>query len=513
MPQIFANPAVLLAFYDPLFWSGEHHIYDWQIRIHHDFAQKLPDKATHLCVAAANGSGKSKYLIGPGAVWTSMFQKARSVITSSSGAQLDLQSMKSVKDLAECMNLYHGTELFECQYRYAEFKPCKSLIHGRVTDDPGRMEGFHPQEIGREFSIFVDEGKSIEPAMYEALVRWTGYTRRMDVSSAGPPFGTFYNQYINSKDWKSYRIQAKDCDHISKDTIDRIIRTHGEKSPIAQSALFSVFTDFFDGSLVMTYETVDRCIRMGREGVIEWKKEAENRCGLDPSGGGDEFILNVWNGNKQLAIEPVEAKDSTVAADHVIALCGKWGLKNPRLRKSDGGGNAKPILDLLARKGFPFIRIFNQSPPVSQIVGKSYQNRGTELWYRFARLVEDCRVILLDDPAQTNQLSNRHLKRQSLTNKIMLEPKIEARANGHPSPDRADSSVLATDGYAVDEEVKPDIGERKRNWMTPEQMAEYVDRINDRDFQLPDDGHPLILEDLVGMRKSSEVTSKLLHTL
>lgn len=511
MPQIFANPAVLLAFYDPLFWTGEHKIYDWQIRIHRDFADKLPGKATRMCVAANNGSGKSKYLIGPGAVWTSLFPKALSVVTSSSGSQLDLQSMRSVKNLAEHINAYHGVELFECQYRHTEFKPTGSFIEARITDEPGRMEGFHPQEPGREFSVFVDEGKSIKTEMYEALVKWTGYTRRMDVSSAGPPFGTFYTHYV-SPEWKSYRIQASDCPHLSKDEIDGLIATYGEKSAIIQTTLFSNFSNFFDGSLVMTFETVQRCLRMAKEEVggqpvIPWRKEEENRAGLDSSGGGDEMILSVWNGNKQLVIESIDAKDSVVAVDQVVLLCRKWGLNNPAKRRADGGGNAKPILDMLARKGFPFVRIFNQVPPADAIVAKSYANRGTEMWYKFARLMEDCRLIPLPDPTQTNQLASRHLKRQVSTNKLMLEPKPEARANGHPSPDRADAAVLAMDHYSAED--KPKTEERKRHWLTPEQMAEYIDRINDREFDQPDEGS-LTLEHLVGMRKSTEGTKGLL---
>jgi hypothetical protein len=511
MPQIFANPAVLLAFYDPLFWSGEHKIYDWQIRIQQDFADKLPGKATHIAVAAANGSGKSKYLIGPAAVWTSLFQEALAVITSSSQAQLDGQTFLQINKIANHINKYHGVELFDCKYQFLEFKPTKSLIRGRVTNETGKLEGFHPLEPGRDFSIFVDEAKTIPEDMYDALLRWTGYNRRMDVSSTGPPFGTFYRNFVSGK-WKSYRIQAKDCPHITQEEIDRVIAACGEKSPVVQSSIYSIFSDFFDGSLMLSYESVARCIRMGKEGAIPWRQEPENRCGLDPSGGGDEMILSVWNGNKQLAIEPIDSNDHTIAADKIIERLRFWKLNNPKLRKSDGGGNAKGLLDILNRKGWPFIRVFNQVPPVNSVVAKSYANRGTELWYKFAHLVQDCRLILIDDSTQTNQLSNRHLKRQVSSNKMMLEPKPEARANGHPSPDRADAAVLAEDGY-VAEEDKPKVEETKRKSMTVDELIDHIDRINDRDFQLPDDGNPLSLEDLVGMRKSSEVTSKLLHTL
>lgn len=507
MPQIFANPAVLLAFYDPLFWSGgDYHLYEWQKRILGSFADKLPNKPKHIAVAAAVGSGKSSMLIAPAANWTSLFQKALSVITSASGAQLDMQSMRAVKNLAQNVNAYHQSELFDIQYRHLEFNPTGAYIEARVTDDPNLMEGFHPQTFGAEFSIFVDEAKGITEDMWPAILKWNGYTRRMDVTSPGEQGGTFYNNLVSGR-WEAYEIRADDCPHITQEYKDEVIATYGIESPITRAILYAKFTDL-SGSLVMTLDTIKRCLDYALEKkLVPHREAAENNCGLDLSGGGDETVMSIWNGNKQLEIESMHFKDTMIAVDEIIRRINKWKLFNPSKRKADAGGLGKPILDALARKGFPFVRVYNQSRPQNDIIGKSYLNRATEGWYRVARLFEECALIPLPDKTQMNQLANRYFKKNVATGKLMVEPKAEARVHGHPSPDRADALILAVEDLPVEQ---PKQQEKKRKSMSIDELIDHIDRLNDREFQIPDDGNPLLLEDLVGIRKNSEIRERLL---
>src|SRR5258706_12432445 len=115
---LFANPAVLLAFYDPFFQTGKFKICPWQVKIHAEFANRSYNQPKSLSVAAPNGSGKSSLLTAPAAIWTAMsFEKARTVITSASVAQLDMQTMPAAKSLAMYVNKYHGVELWDIQHR------------------------------------------------------------------------------------------------------------------------------------------------------------------------------------------------------------------------------------------------------------------------------------------------------------------------------------------------------------------------------------------------------------
>lgn len=493
---LFPTPAHLVAFYDPNFHSRSARFCNWQFDLHYDFAVRKPDEPKRIVAVCPNGSGKSKLILGPQAAWTAMsFFESITAVTSASAAQLDMQTMPAVRRLADLINRYHKAELYSTKAKEVMFNPNHSPIIPRKSDSEGTQEGFHPISPGGEFTILVDEGKSIPDDIYDGIAKWTGWTRRTDISSAGEPAGSFYRM-VTSESLKPYIITYHQCPHISKADIDLILtQGGGPDSILARQALMSEFVSLA-GTVVLTLDIVQRCIRMGRNNEIEHKPEDVNRCGLDLSGGGDETVLSVWNGNKQLAIEIIPSKETTFQVDQIISKCKQYGLNDPARRKADAGGGGKAILDLLAKAGWPFVRIYNQAKPMSR--GRfNFGNRGTDMWFRFSRLVEDCSLILIDDSKQTMQLSTRKYKQKADSDKYILQPKPEAKAEGRPSPDRADSAVLALDGYALPEEQK----DEKRKLLTGEELEQWADDLSYGKFTNAEklDG-TITLEQIVGLR-------------
>lgn len=446
--MIFANPAELIAFYDENFRLGRYKIYPWQYQILKSFSRDLSgEDMVRIALIAANGSGKSQFALAPCAVWHAVnFPASQTVVTTASGQQLDKQSGRFIKQLAAKINLMHrqefgGNDVWKINYRQLIYNPDhdqRSYIDLFATDEAGQAEGWHPIVPGGSFAIFVDEVKSIGEDIYEALSRCNGCTRRVDISSPGACCGHFYDVCTRPELlWEVYKVTAYDCPHIKKREIDQVILKHGPNDPLVRSSIFAEFTSA-DESIILLPETVNKCVREFAQRGMR-KEFGQRRAGLDLSGGGDETVLSVWQGNLQLGQECFRFRDAVPRVAHIIELFKKWHL-DPGNVWADDGGLGRGDLDHLAGAGWRVNRVLNGNPPTDRT---RYVNRGTEMWFNFKRFVEDGDAGLLDDSTLKIQLSTRYYVRQTGSSKLRLESKDEARKKGRPSPDRADAAVLA----------------------------------------------------------------------
>jgi hypothetical protein len=265
-------------------------------------------------------------------------------------------------------------------------------------------------------------------------------------------------------------------------------------SPKAQQILYSRFVAMA-GTIVIPMDILNRCMRLAAEpDTIKHDEKPYNSGGLDLSGGGDETVISVFNGNKQIALEPFRFNDTTMAVEEIIRITNKYKI-HPDHRRADAGGIGKPMLDSLAAKGHPWMRVHNQSKPLGRNA-MNWGNRGTQMWFDVARLVEDCRVILLPDEKQKTQLANRYYTQQKSTDKIIVEPKPEAKAQGRPSPDRADATILALADYVLQlRDAQPDPVEKASGKVSADQLEEWFDNLRERKFT-QDTGSNITLEDI-----------------
>jgi len=439
------SPIELLLFYDKKFLDETCRLYPWQMEILKEFSRSKPQEdMIRMAVIAANGSGKSQFILAPCALWLAVsFEQSLAYITSSSASQLDTQTERFIDSLADKMDKVEmeicGVKVWDNIKRKKTFLPNQSYIDLFATDEPKRAEGKHPLVPNGEFGIFVDEGKSIEPDIYGAIDRCTGATRRLDISSAGGCHGHFYEVCTKPElNWWVSRITYRDCPHISQAEFDQQIKKHGIADPLVRSIFFSEFTDIED-STVMRGETVEKCRSRSKEPTFNFIKFTERRAGLDLSGGGDEMVLSIWEGNVMLDQETARFKDVSLGVAEIISWVGKWSLKNENIWVEYDGFN-RGIVAMLDDKGYSFNRILSGGRAFDS---KRYANRITELWFNFKRYIEEGLVSLVPDLQLKSQLSNRYYRRHTGTDKIILERKEEARKKGHPSPDRADACVFA----------------------------------------------------------------------
>lgn len=434
-PLDLPDPVFMLSLYNEHIREGKVMLHDWQIRLMQRYAAKRQqDEIIRIALCANNGSGKSQFGVAPCAVWLAMTQPyGRSVITSASGTQLDRQTGHAISHIAEQVNKIHGP-WWKINYRYLTFLPTQSTVELYATDEAGKAEGYHPHTPGGEFSIFVDEAKSVAEPIFEALMRCNGITRRLDVSSPGKPSGHFYNVVVGGR-WYVMRVKASNCPHLNRDEIREARDLYGENSPLFRSMYLAEFTST-DEQVVIMYEAVARQLNNPPKSNLF----GAPYCGLDLAAGGDENVLSVWQGNTQIGLECFRFADTTQTVEHLLNLFRKYEIPKTGGIIADDGGVGKAIIDNIEKGGYSLRRVHNQGKAINST---AYTNRGAELYFNFANHLPQLR--LLPDNTQKNQLSSRYY-RQSGQGKFLLESKREARAKGHGSPDRADATVLAMAG-------------------------------------------------------------------
>lgn len=455
----FKDPVELLYMLDDDISSGRVKLYKWQVQILMDFAAggESAHHALHQIVRACNGSGKDKYVIAPCVVWLCMaYVKARAVVTSASGQQLDSQTGTYITQLCEAANRkfqeLFGCNIWKINYRYYECLATGSPIDLFATDEPKKAEGYHPLQAGAKMGIFVSEDKTVPDDINNALSRCSGYTHRLHVSTPGEPMGHFYDycslavdrkglqtvQEVGPIDWIQYHVTAYDCEHLGEAHVRKVERDSpgGKEGAYFKSVVMAEFGTT-ESMVVIPTLYVWKCANGSKYG---WQQKPHNDAGLDLSDGGDETVLAIRNGNRLLHLLPFKFDNTEDTVRYLDETFRKYNLNHPSTRiNADCVGMGKPILDRLKRMGWNNVYYIDARNKPTQ--PRVYKNRNAELWFRFRRLCELNEVWLCDDLKLKKQLATRHY---TITNGVhQLESKLQARAKGHPSPDRADAVILA----------------------------------------------------------------------
>lgn len=461
-PNVFhlRDPIELLMMFDSDISSGKVKLHPWQMRFMVDFSDPRHTKEFPFLaeVRAANGSGKDKYIVAACLVWLCMCnQQAWGVATNGSGNQLDTQTALHITNLCNKINACLGANVWKCNYRHYECLITRSLIDLFATDEPLKAEGYHPIEAGGKLGIIASEAKGVTDEIFGALLRCNGVTHRVNVSSPGGQKGYFYEKCMSSisrKDLKDikdvdveqhieYHVTIFDCPHIT-DTERRIMVADmpgGENGELYKSSALAEFTEI--GEMVVIPSIFIH--RANKRTDNYWIQEDYNDAGVDLSDGGDEAVLKVRNGNKVIATIPFRFTDSQDTVQFLDEKFREWKLNNAQSKIfGDCGGLGKPILDQLRRMGWKNI-VYRDNRAKSNRP-KIYKNWGAESWFHLKTLLERDPIILDGDKATTRQLSTRVYK--IIDGQIhQLKSKIEMRAAGLPSPDRADALVLCFSNY------------------------------------------------------------------
>lgn len=435
----------------------------WQSEISNHFAgyfspgqpkQRATDKNPIIYnIVAANGAGKDTYIIAPFACWFTLTRiKARCVITSSSHSQLVNQTFKPLSDMCQDFNELMGEKIFDCTELRITCARTGSMIKGFVTDEAGKAEGFHPDPTyaDAEMAVLFGEAKSIADDLWTAFARFTGYNYWIELSSPGGAAGHFYR---TSSDVNTLRhpdapqlgrryvrhITAYECPWISHAHINDQISQHGEESAFVKSSILAQFTDIEAGNFIKE-DIVRRCLALKPRTT-----GTDIGIGMDIAAGGDEFTIFVRRGNEPIDKFFWRQRDTSISVELADKFLEPYKHDSYTFN-ADNGGLGHPVIDQLTLRGWRINRRNNQSPASAP---RLFGNLGAQMYWHTKRLIERAEIILpADDEKTMHQLMTRALNgKESAQGKITLQSKKEARAQGLPSPDRADAFVLCFFSY------------------------------------------------------------------
>ena len=381
-----------------------------------------------VAVRAANGSGKTTHLAAPAALWHALiYPNSITITTSGVYRQVKEQMWPCIRSLAAKVKGW-GIQVNQTDL----VTSTGSRIIGFSTDDPGRFEGWHADNL----MIICDESKTVQDGIFEAIARCQP-SRQLVISSPGGTSGEFWRIFNKQQHlWDLHKVTAYDCPHISEQWIEEQFERWGRDHPLIKSMVFGEFMEADDERLVIPYATLDNAIANPPR-----KSGKDVTCGVDFAGGGDENAMAIRRGNKVEKIITWRDNDTMASVGRFIIEFKKEGLKEDQIY-CDVGGLGLPMADALREAGWNIHRInFGGRAQDSD----AFVNRSVEMWFTLARLLEKCEIILPDDEVLSQQLTQRRCS-ASKNGKLNLESKSEMKSRGLASPDRADAVVMAVAG-------------------------------------------------------------------
>lgn len=459
----YETPFDMLAMYDANIRLGVVTLYPWQMETLDTFGGKSfsIQSALQYALCASNGSGKDAFIVAPFVVWHSLCKiQGRTIITSASGGQLGTQTEGYIRNLCQLINDYHGQEIFRIRQRYIYCRLSGSEIRLFATDEEGKAEGYHPITPLSSMAIVINEGKSVKDFIYRALSRCTGYSYWLEVSSPGAPHGDFAKHFefgvSGQFGWQSRRVDFTECPHGSENQRQQDLVEYGEFSSIYRSKWLALFTNI-EGTSIIPQDSVERCRKLSKDGSLKaLHQDWVPRIGLDIAAGGDETSMYKVLGNRIVGELHFREKDTTISALKINDWLLSMSIpKDSEMIFGDDGGVGHAVIDTLCSDtngyGWKIARVNNQSPSNNK---RAFINRGAQNWFRIKRLFESNLLYfpLKDDEKNSKlfiQLCSRFYSQQATQGRIALESKATAKAQGRPSPDRADAYVLAFTGLSV----------------------------------------------------------------
>lgn len=445
-------------------WVPER-MYPWQVKS----LRECSKPGARVAVVTPNESGKTSVVIPVlGLSWMAAFPGSQVVSTSGVERQIKHQLWPVLKATLRKFPQWQITDDLRVKAPGIRGLP-GSQWEAFTTKDPQYAEGFHPRFYKDEdgnvryapLLIIVDEAKSFNDAeMMFAFQKRCDPDVLLMISTPGEDNGPFFDAFHKERGdpWSCIEVGWADCPHLrvgfKLQTRLDAIRKLGDENSLVMSWVYGKFYRRGGRFVFDDMESVQRSMKGG----LSWVRGS--RCaGIDFSGGGDEQVFGVRDGNKVFPMEVWHEKNDVVLCNMLIERFKRWKL-SPNEIVADAGGAGKPCIDLLESKGWYGIQryLFN---------GKAKDERAfrfisAEDHFSVRERLKQGGLILPDDLVLEDQMRKRKYRVLNDENRIQLEPKDEIRNRGEESPGRLDVLVM----LCSDMEPLPlfDEGMRGKEW-------------------------------------------------
>jgi len=399
-------------------------LYDWQAQAADVIDAGSARTRIKVALVAPNGSGKTERIVALSTLnWLARYPAGRVIVTTADAKQLDSQLMPALRS--------HAGKFPQWEFLARSIRtPQDGFALAFTTDEPRRAEGHHARAESPVL-IIVDEAKSVEQGIFEALDRCT-YTVLLLISSPGLKAGRFYDAFTKYRaDYVTFEVGLTDCPHVSVERIKDVEATYGVEHPLTRSTLYGEFMDYDEAtSFCVDYQRLRHLIDNPPNARLV--NEAVAFC--DFAGGAAENVVAIRRGNKLERLIAWHERDSVAGGGRFIMEFRKYHLQAKQIW-GDNGGGGQMMIDMLASLGWSINR-FNFGEPAIQ--DQIYTSRGAEIWYSFGLLVNRSEMVLLDDATLVSQLTTRKAIYDSRA-RMGVESKEDMRKRGLVSPDRADA--------------------------------------------------------------------------
>lgn len=403
-------------------------MYQWQSDVLSWF--RNPKVRTMGALCTPNGAGKSSGVVAALALWwIARFPKGRCVITTKDSKQLDEQLYPALEK--------HRGKFKDWRWVTSPYIQIETTSGGKIvaftTNDPGRAEGWHKtDDTTGPLLMIVDEAKSVEPQIFEAIDRCT-FNALLYVSSPGEMMGQFYDAFSKNRAiFKTRKVSLLECPHIPPEKIDIMGKKYGVDSQLYRSSILGEFMLEGDIPYVFKLNEVARALENPPRA-----QPGMRTLFCDFAAGGDENAIAMREGNVLALEDAWREKDTMQACTRFVMNFRRLGVTAENIF-GDNGGVGKVMMDALAKLGWDINRVDNQSPPWD----RNYMHRGAEMWHETSGAVRRSEIHFKlskeEEEEVTKQLCCRR-SRWTDTGKLGVERKEDMEKRGVPSPDRADA--------------------------------------------------------------------------
>lgn len=427
----------------PELFLGEKNVYDWQKEV----LREIGKRDSRVALLCCNGGGKTSRVARAAILWHMMrFPGSLAVVTAGAYRQVSEALWPQLRISTNGMGGEAvGWSVIDGKISLTHKDGAVSRCIGFSVDDPNNAEGHHRQGRDDNLLYVIDEAKSVVDGVFDVADTKCQPSRLLVMSSPGAAEGMFYRICRGYGGYKVFRVTAKECPHLSAEWIAQQKEFHGEESPVFRNSILAEFVELNGDALVIAPSRLRACLENPPE-----RRESGCRlvAGVDFAAGGDSNVIVLRQGNVVHEIVAWKERDTMSAVGRFITEFRRMGLGVGDIW-ADADGLGKPMCDALRDGGWDIHRVHNGNPAYDS---DHYKSRGAEMWYRMARMIETCKVVL---PAKDDLLFSQLTTRRATFSKdgrLGLESKEDMRRRGISSPDRADALVLAfcAGGYSVD---------------------------------------------------------------
>jgi len=475
-------------------------LYEWQREI----MEAVAKPRSRVCVSTCNESGKTAVLIPlMGLAVMSVFPG--SLVFSTAGVEEQIRG-QLFKYLETKVNLFQKTgwtiSTSDLVINGPDVHGLRSRWHSRVAKESNTLEGYHSRWTWIEdlqrwqwlpVCVIIDEAKSVKDEVFEAAYR-IDPDFLFVISTPGEDNGPFYNAmesvvksgktggHWDSKDglWTYRRkVSWTECPHLL--TPDKLaIRTaltkkYGANSSFIKSFLGGEFKRDSDENYVFTDHDVE-AIR----GAMEGKSKpitGERRAALDFSGGGDEQVIAMSDGNTVETMDTFREENMVRLAEIFVERLRAFKV-DPWRCYADNGGIGLAVIDSMEEMGYrPIVRYMNNQDSRNKF---EFADRMTEDHYLFKDKLHKNHLRLPNDPVLLKQIRQRKAMPDD-HNRVKLEVKKKHRARTGDSPDRLDSLIMLFSEWVMPHE-KEDKTNSDGDYVSPLETAAKKKRGGNRPF-------------------------------